>query len=511
MKKSSFNIFLIFLCLFWSSINFYASAQGEYPEKIYSYHTDVEISKDFSMLITETFAINCAGVLLNRGPLRDLSKSITDPLGNTLTINPEVVVVFRDNAPDGFMTKDLGAGIRVFIGKGNYILPVGKYTYTLIYKVTNPLIVHENSYQLYWDVTGKRWPFPILKASVTFKLPYGSNERIMNQVAYLDNKPIGADKVKITRSDRGHATYELKQPLNVGERFSATIVWQKKPQPVKKEPPKNLKKLVSLSSNNLRLGKNALVKNIIDIPLNEPVNINFLEREEIYEIREKYVNQHHDLLEKDYLPYAPVWRFISNKKPWWSIKGAYCYGYGNGSIIGETDATRYIANPFLLLAVDDAFSLAMKRRSFIPVYPRPKSLRWDALYAQAVAVYDMSRYFEERGHMPFDIRNTFYTLVNFNARDFGYKFIFCPLEKCRGITPHGQATLFEEPTKLKNILIDGKSCQYPGGCNEVAPVQPELYYQVSFDSESILYCKLWKQKPKDVQQQADFIYIIKFE
>jgi hypothetical protein len=52
-----------------------------------------------------------------------------------------------------------------------HLLEPGRYQYELRYRVERQLLHHEDRDELYWNVTGNGWVFPILKASVEIILP----------------------------------------------------------------------------------------------------------------------------------------------------------------------------------------------------------------------------------------------------------------------------------------------------------------------------------------------------
>src|SRR3990167_7496097 len=75
-----------------------------------------------------------------------------------------------------------GSWVRYYLGSADHLLQPGRYQYELRYRVERQLLHHLNSDELYWNVTGNQWVFPILQASVEVKLPPGA--RIGELAAY---------------------------------------------------------------------------------------------------------------------------------------------------------------------------------------------------------------------------------------------------------------------------------------------------------------------------------------
>jgi hypothetical protein len=78
--------------------------------------------------------------------------------------------------------------------------------------------------------------------------------------------------------------------------------------------------------NALRLGPGAPSSR--QISLEEPVELDFKSREEVFQIRAERVNVYADLLERPYLSSASIFGWIVGGRPWWGIEGQFCHGSG---------------------------------------------------------------------------------------------------------------------------------------------------------------------------------------
>lgn len=265
--------------------------------------------------------------------------------------------------------------------------------------------------------------------------------------------------------------------------------------------------------NTLKTGSRPNIPKEKEITLNEPIELDFKTKAEIFEIRRQYVNEYRQLVSGQYTPYNTVFGAITDNKPWWGINGQFCSGPGKRSIDGPSEESRFFANPFLLLGLDEGRTFIFpESASCTPAYPRPTSLYWYAREAKAVVTYDLSRFFAERATQPQSAGMDYHvlSLENYNARDFGYSFVYAAPELSNGVSGDKHARLFKQPCALSSFIHCGGSCRYPGGCNNKSPLEPNLNFRVD-SLPATLYCKLWKTRPQNVNQPADFVFIIQLQ
>jgi uncharacterized membrane protein YgcG len=140
-------------------------------ERILSFHSDIEIAADASMTVSETIRVRAEGSAIRRGIYRDFPTDYEDALGNDYEVEFQVVGVSRDGASEPWFTERRSNGVRVYMGDSNRQLLPGEYTYILSYRTDRQLGYFEQHDELYWNVTGTDWMFPIDQASATVHLP----------------------------------------------------------------------------------------------------------------------------------------------------------------------------------------------------------------------------------------------------------------------------------------------------------------------------------------------------
>jgi len=278
------------------------------------------------------------------------------------------------------------------------------------------------------------------------------------------------------------------------------IFWEKRSQ----------LQIPGLHVNQLNLDPAGSASGCLNIRINDPIELDFLSKEVVYALRKKYVDQHSSLIAGSYLPSEHLFGGIVSGKPWWGLEGVFCKGDGRHSIDGLSEETRFWANPFLLLALDECKAFRMGDSPCFAVYPKPLSLLWCASERKAVVTYDMSQFLRQKAEVFGQARDITFFVENYNARDFGFGFAYAPPELSKKVSDAGTGRLLKEPCALASFIHLGRSCGYPGGCNNGSPYQPQLYIRVD-SIPATLYCKLWYKAPKDPAQPADFTYIIEFE
>ena len=260
-------------------------------------------------------------------------------------------------------------------------------------------------------------------------------------------------------------------------------------------------------SNQLLIGPSAQTPGTYSIPIHPMEELDFKTKDEIYELRKKYVLGRPQLAKKNYRPSHAVFGQIESGRPWWGIHGIYFYGPGERSILGLSEETRFLSNPFLLVGLSElrAYPTSLSPDDSAAYYPKPLELRWRAGDFLATVRYDVSSHFNfllQHGYHHAGERQL--ELAAYNARDFGFNYLYVDPLKSKNIAWLNQDS---EAVHLRQFLHRGGSCRYPGGCNNASPRSPELGVRVG-GPPAQAYVKLWKDKPKDVEGIADMIFII---
>ena len=151
------------LCLAWFAA---APAGAASDERILRFKSDIEVHADATMTVTETIVVRAAGDQIKRGIYREFPTSYVDRFGNTVRIGFHVLSVTRNGRPEPYHIRDASNGKRVYIGDKDVFLQPGRYSYTLTYTTDQQIGFFEDFDELYWNVTGNGWTFPIDQAMI---------------------------------------------------------------------------------------------------------------------------------------------------------------------------------------------------------------------------------------------------------------------------------------------------------------------------------------------------------
>lgn len=198
-------------------------SQTPADERILDFRSRITVEEDGSLTVRETIRVRSEGREIKRGIYRDFPTTYKTPSGLIHRVGFKVREVLRDGKPESYHIEKLSNGKRVYIGKKNYFLPRGEYTYTLEYRTDRQLGFFDDHDELYWNVTGNGWSFPIDRASATVVLPGGAEGEIIELGAYTG--PEGSrGKGFFSTPD---ATFTTTRPLASGEGLTIVVAFSK--------------------------------------------------------------------------------------------------------------------------------------------------------------------------------------------------------------------------------------------------------------------------------------------
>ena len=156
---------LLFLCLL-------LPAATLADERILDFRSDIIVMHDGWIQVTETITVQAEGNRIKRGIYRDFPTEYFDRAGNRYEVDFVPMTVLRDDAAEDWHTRQVQRGVRVYFGNADRFLDPGRYTYTFRYRASRMLGFFENHDELYWNVTGFDWAFPIDHATATVDLKF---------------------------------------------------------------------------------------------------------------------------------------------------------------------------------------------------------------------------------------------------------------------------------------------------------------------------------------------------
>jgi len=212
----------LWLCLLLTCVAVAAHAD----ERLLDFNSDITVQADGGMRVTETIKVRAEGRSIKRGIYRDFPTDYRDANGNRYRVLFEVRDVQRDGMHEDYHTEQQGNGIRVYIGSANRILQPGIYTYRITYRTDRQLGFFSDHDELYWNVTGNGWDFPIDHASASVHLPDGADTRQLTTEAYTG--PSGARGQDYRSELQWQAAhFETIRPLAPREGLTIVVTWPK--------------------------------------------------------------------------------------------------------------------------------------------------------------------------------------------------------------------------------------------------------------------------------------------
>jgi uncharacterized membrane protein YgcG len=157
-------------------------------ERILDYHADVSIQRDGSLMVAETIRVRAEGRDIRRGIYRDFPTRYEDRFGNRYRVAFSVLDVQRNGSPEAFHTEQRANGVRVYMGSAQSLLDQGVHEYRLRYLTRRQLGFFEDYDELYWNVTGNGWMFPIDQASARVELPAPVDWESLQTALYTGNQ-----------------------------------------------------------------------------------------------------------------------------------------------------------------------------------------------------------------------------------------------------------------------------------------------------------------------------------
>jgi len=168
----------VFLVLF--SVLFY---QIQAQERILDFDVKVQIEKSGTIQVVENITIKAEGNEFRHGLLRVLPLTREDKNGNQIDVEYSISSIKKDGKEEQYFTERSKYDWKIYIGSKNVVLEQGVYQYEISYSVPFQIGYFDDYDELYWNVTGNRWYFPIDNATCQISLP-SENNRFQNLHCY---------------------------------------------------------------------------------------------------------------------------------------------------------------------------------------------------------------------------------------------------------------------------------------------------------------------------------------
>ena len=201
------------------------SAPAAAEERVRDFASDIVISKDGTLDVTETIRVQVDNVAINHGIFREIPTRYDAPWGKRIKVGFTLVETRLDGQPEPYASEAMSNGVRIKIGDKDRIVPVGEHVYTIRYRATRMLGRFDGFDELYWNVTGNGWRFPIDQARVTITLP--SAATFGKRAVYTGYKGETATDAAVTGESKGMIRFATTAPLDTGQGLSVAVAFPK--------------------------------------------------------------------------------------------------------------------------------------------------------------------------------------------------------------------------------------------------------------------------------------------
>ena len=194
-------------------------------EYIESFHSDIRVQQNGDLLVQETIRVYAEGKSIKRGIYRDFPTRYTNAEGFNHVVGFELLSIERDGNPEPHHSENRSNGIRIYIGDANVYLQPDFYEYQIYYRSTRQLGFFDDFDELYWNVTGNNWSFPIEHASARVTLPDDADS--LSLTGYTGAQGSTAQDLEFRRVSERGATFETTGPLAPREGLTIVVGWPK--------------------------------------------------------------------------------------------------------------------------------------------------------------------------------------------------------------------------------------------------------------------------------------------
>ncbi len=200
-----------------------ASAQAE--ERILSYVSEVAIQRDSSLAVTETITVRAEGSQIQHGIYRDFPTRYRTRDGGRMRVGFTFQGTTLDGQPVSAVTEPIGNGVRIKIGDPDSFVAPGEHRYAIRYRTTRQLGRFDKYDELYWNVTGNGWVFPIDMAEARIILP--SPARFGQRASYTGPEGASGQQAQVVSEKPGEIIVRTTGPLAPYEGLTVAVSWPK--------------------------------------------------------------------------------------------------------------------------------------------------------------------------------------------------------------------------------------------------------------------------------------------
>jgi uncharacterized membrane protein YgcG len=194
-------------------------------ERILHFRSDVAIQPDSSLQVTETIDVRAEQNAIRHGIYRDFPTRYRGPNGSRFRVGFNFEGATLDGAPVPASASPHSNGVRIKIGDADRFVDVGEHRYVIRYRTTRQIGRFEGYDELYWNVTGNGWAFPIDVAEARIRLP--QPVKFGQRSAYTGRQGSTDRFARVVKEKPGEIAFRTTSPLGPNEGLTVAVAFPK--------------------------------------------------------------------------------------------------------------------------------------------------------------------------------------------------------------------------------------------------------------------------------------------
>ncbi len=193
-------------------------------ERILRFDSEIRVGRDGFLDVVETIRVNVERNQISRGIYRDFPQDYVTKWGLRQRRPFEVKGVMRNGVAEPYAVESLGSGTRVRIGSADVLLDAGTVQeYKIAYRTGRQLWFDKKGDELYWNVTGNFWDFPIVESKARVILPEGIE--VLEAEAYTG---LAGEKERnyVKTQEVDGVSFQTTTPLSQREGLTIVVRWE---------------------------------------------------------------------------------------------------------------------------------------------------------------------------------------------------------------------------------------------------------------------------------------------
>lgn len=225
MRRIKWQTLFIIFALFAAA---FSAVSADAQEVIKDFRSTIAVREDGVLEVEERLLINVENVNIKHGIVRHFPVRYRDNDGQAFNVGFDVTSVTLDGKSIPFAISYKGAYAHVRIGDAKTIISRGPHTFVIKYETSRQVGFFDDHDELYWNVTGNEWSWPIENASCVVSLPRGESDATVpfKSVEWY----VGTYGSKGNVSDAvlsGDDTVKTTRTLAPGEGITVVYTWEK--------------------------------------------------------------------------------------------------------------------------------------------------------------------------------------------------------------------------------------------------------------------------------------------